>query len=169
MKIETNYLEKKIKKKLVNKKFKKWNKDSIKFLVSIFEYPKYDKLYDFNLNLLDDYINWYKKNTYITDQYPLDKLIDLYCLINCNLYKNININYIDFLEKNNNNIPNNSIFDIYFYALIAFLLIMIKYLFSFEFNQKKEEKKHIFELQIPIPDNILNNPLIKYFLGNIII
>jgi len=168
MKIEVEYLEKKIKKKLVKKHFRKWNKESIKYLVSIFEYPKYDKLYNFNLILLDDYINWYKKNSYITDQYSLDKLIDLYCLINSNIYRNIYINYDNLLDdiKTDNK---ESVFDIYFFGIIILILITIKYLFSIIYGQKREEKKNIFQLQIPIPENIINNPLIKYFLGNIII
>jgi len=168
MKIEVEYLEKKIKKKLVKKHFRKWNKDSIKFLASMFEYPKYDKLYDFNLILLDDYINWYKKNSYITDQYSLDKLIDLYCLINSNIYRNIYTNYDNLLDdiKTDNK---ESVLDIYFFGIIAVIIITIKYLFSIIYSQKIEEKKNVFQLQIPIPDNIINNPLIKYFLGNIII
>lgn len=161
-------LEKKIKKKLVNKKFNKWNKKSILFLVSIFENPKNNKWFDNILVIFDEYIRWYKENNYITDQYSLPVLIDLYCLINTNLYKGISMNYIDYLDKKPIS-ENDSIFDIYFYLLIACIFIIIKFIFSLDIYSKKEEKKNIFELQIPIPENIINNPLIKYFLGNIII
>jgi len=168
MKSDIKYLEKKIKKSLVKKQFINWNKESIKFLISIYEYPEYDQLYDFNLNLLDNYINWYKKNSYISNQYSLEKMIDLYCLINSNLYRGIYINYDNFID--NISIENKeSTFDIFFYGIVALILITIKYLFSFINNQKIEEKKHIIQLQIPLPDNLINNPLIKYFLGNIII
>jgi hypothetical protein len=90
------------------------------------------------------------------------------CLINSNLYRGIYINYEKFIDDINNE-NNECIFNLYFYGILALILITIKYLFSFIYSQKMEEKKHIYELKIPIPDNILNNPLIKYFLGNIII
>jgi hypothetical protein len=42
----------------------------------------------------------------------------------------------------------------------------LKYILYFFQFRKKEEKKHIFELKIPIPDNFINNSLIKLFLGD---
>jgi hypothetical protein len=95
-------------------------------------------------------------------------MIDLYCLINTNLYKGIYINYDNFIDDINTE-NKESIFGIYFYGILALILITIKYLLSFIYSQKVEEKKHIVQLQIPLPDNLINNPLIKYFLGNIII
>ena len=166
--MELEYLEKKIKKNLVKKNFRKWNKKSIHFLVSIYENEKYKEFYDFNLILLDDYIIWYKKNSYINDQYSLDKLIDLYCLISNNVYKNIYTNYIPFLEDRELT-KKDSFWDIYFFAIFAIILLIIKCFSNLLLNKKIEEKKQLLELQIPIPEDILKNPLIKYFLGNIII
>jgi hypothetical protein len=170
MKTELKYLEKKIKKKLIKKNFSKWNKESICLLISIFENSKYKELYDLNLILFDDYINWYKKNTYISDQYSLEKLIDLYCLIKTNTYKNIYISYDKFLENKEEDSKINSFWDIYFYAIFAIIIIFVKFFTYLMFYRKKEEEKNkIFELQIPIPQDILNNPLIKYFIGNNVI
>jgi hypothetical protein len=194
--MEIKYLEKKIKKNLIKKKFKNWNKESINFLASIYNSSKYHELYDLNLILLDDYISWYKKNNNVTEQYSLEKLIDLYCLINTNIYKNIYIDYKDFLmnkidnntenrtDNSTNNSTNNStdnstdnktdnkketVWDLSFFIIFALLFLILKCISSFIFMEKKEEKKHIFEIKLPIPDNLLNNPLIKYFLGNNII
>jgi hypothetical protein len=107
------YIDKKIKTELVEKDFHKWNKESIIFLVSIFEYKKLNSFYDFNLILLNDYIKWYKnylnndtKNN--IDMYNLESLINLYSLIKHDIRNEQNYNYEDILDENiQENIPEN--------------------------------------------------------------
>ena len=200
------YIEKKIKTELLEKDFIKWNKDSIIFLVSIFEYKKLNSFYDFNLILLNDYIKWYKnylntnndtkkdtnndtnndtKDDKI-DMYKLELLTNIYSLIKDDIKNQQNYNYEDILNENTkvNNIPNNNsnlnLFEYFLESfgitnycnftigiIITLLYIIFKYIITFIFyEKKKEEKKNIFELKIPIGDNLINNSLIKFFLGN---
>ena len=102
--MEIEYIYKKIKDNLINIEFKNWTKESIHFLVSIFEFKKYDSLYDLNLLLLNDYINWQKKSDISTRNrkknnniYNLDKLMNIYCIINENIYYGEYCNYITIL------------------------------------------------------------------------
>ena len=180
MEIEIEYIEKKIKKELIDNDFNNWNKESILFLSSIFEFKKYNKLYDLNLILLNDYIKWYEKNTEqkIESMYNIELLKKLYILIKEDILYNEHYNYENFLNENKiENISNNknyyTIFD-YFYSnnycglsmglMMTIIYIILKYIIALFYNKKKEEKRHIFELKIPIPDNLINNSLIKLFL-----
>jgi hypothetical protein len=179
------YFEKKIKIELSEKDFKDWNKESISFLVSIFEYDKLKSLYDFNLILLNDYTKWLKENE-VDDMYDLELLKRLYLSIKEDLNNNKNNSYKDFLngivkeedKSEQHEQPEPSIDEpciscpIYSYHnflvgfIITIVFILFKYFLSFIFFDKKEEKKHIFELKLPIPANLINNSLIKYFLGD---
>jgi len=97
--MEEEYIEKKIKDQLINKEFKLWDKESIDFLLSIFEYEKYNMFYNINLMLLDDYIKWYTKNINETsNNYSLENLKYIFCLINTNIYNNVHYNYIKTLN-----------------------------------------------------------------------
>jgi hypothetical protein len=195
------YFEKKIKIELSEKEFQHWNKESILFLVSIFEYDKLKSLYDFNLILLNDYIKWFKKiekDDKNVDMYDSELLTRLYLLIKEDLNNHKNSSYQDFLNgivkedkaeeyksskdessTDGTSTDESSTYEscmgtcpIYSYHnflvgfIITIVFILFKYFLSFIFFDKKEEKKHIFELKLPIPTNLINNSLIKYFLGD---
>ena len=176
-------IQQKIKKDLINKEFKDWDKTSINFLISIFEFEKYNSIYNVNLLLLNDYIRWYKK-TYNGENnekmYKIENLEYIYCLINSQIYYGLTEDYIKILNKIEENPYYYNILDkikyIYdiFYTnigfVILFCIIIIKYIITniyiFLKKEEKIEQRHIFEIKIPIPDNLINNPLIKYFLEN---
>ena len=177
-------IQQKIKEDLINKEFKDWDKTSINFLISIFEFEKYNSIYNPNLLLLDNYIKWYKKeyNEEIRqNMYKIENLEYIYCLINNKIYYNLKEDYIKILNKIEENpyyfYVLNKIIDLYDFLYtnigfgILFFIIIIKYIityiFSFFKKEEKNEQRHIFELKIPIPDNLINNPLIKYFLEKI--
>lgn len=201
MEIEKEYIEKKIKNELINKDFETWNKETINFLVSIYEHDKYNDFYSINLILLNDYINWYKKNVeesenscknstdplpiiddnlpkkhiIINDMYELKDLTYIYSIINDDIYHNIRDNYINILNYKKsyhtdlsikfNYLLNNNLFYVIIGIFLTIFYITIKYILYFFQFRKREEKKHIFEIKIPIPDNCINNSLIKLFLG----
>jgi len=174
-------IEQKIKEDLINKEFKDWDKRSINFLISIFEFEKYNTIYNVNLLLLDNYIKWYKKekNKEKNEKmYKIENLEYIYILINNKIYYGLTEDYIKILNKIEDNhyyfYILNKIIDLYdfFYTNIGFLVLLIiisiKYIittiYTFFNNKENNEKRYIFELKIPIPDNLMNNPLIKYFL-----
>lgn len=193
--MELKYIKNKIKRELLKKSFEDWNKESIIFLVYIFNNIKYSIFYEINLLLLDDYIKWYQKNNNLNDMYTVDKLIKLYCLIKEDLYYEKTNDYTYFLNEDTHidkeevtkeevSKEELSLNDFYLYfinqkfcslsiaLMISIIYIIFKYIYII-FNRinrinrinKIEEKKN-FELKIPIPEDIMNNPLIKYFLEN---
>ena len=104
MKKEIKYLEKKIKSDLINKKFEDYDKDSIKFLTSIYQFETYKDFYSMNLLILYDYIEWYKENKHNehfdkTKMYELEILKQLYSFIKEDLYNNVYYNYDYYLNK----------------------------------------------------------------------
>jgi len=183
--MEIAYLENKIKNELLNKEFKDWNKESIVTLVSVFQYCQCKQLYTINLILLDDYIKWIKKNTEsnITNQYSLEKLVELQKLINSDLYNNQNYNYEYYLEheesleKNEKieKIEKEDVCPIYnncsFYTLFIGLFLVMYLIFSnlsFCFSSRKVEiARHDNELKLPLPEDLMGNPLIKLLLQKI--
>jgi len=195
--MENEYIEKKINDQLLNKDFELWDKESIDFLISIFEHEKYNVFYDVNLLLFDDYIKWYTnkineneelENT-IINNYPLDKLKYIYHLINIDIYNNIHYNYVKILNNITNINNNTDIYDTFnlnnlftyiismltdtnfcgisFAIIITVLYAIFNYIISlFKFEKKTEEKK-VFEIKIPIHSNLINNPLVNFFLKNL--
>lgn len=174
--MEEKYVKRKIKKELLKKKFENWDKESIIFLTYVFTNKKYESYHEINLLLLDDYIKWYKKNDINkNNMYDLDKLINLYCLIKEDLLYERSNDYTNFLNNNIKNEKTCCFGDIYYYFLhdnlyslnlgviITLIYIILKYLLSFQKPANIEKK---VELKIPIPENILNNPLIKHFLSD---
>jgi len=184
--MEEEYIEKKIKDQLINKEFKLWDKESIDFLLSIFEYEKYNMFYNINLMLLDDYIKWYTKNiNEISNNYSLKNLKYIYCIINEDIYNNVHYNYIKTLNNLDNTmnildtfnlqslfnyivsiLTNTNFCSITFGIIVTILYIIFNYIIKVFTYEKIEEKKNIFEIKIPIPDNLINNSLIKLFLGD---
>lgn len=174
--MEEEYIQKKIKDKLINVEFKNWNKESINFLLSIFEFEKYSSLYSVNLMLLDDYILWYKDNTDSKfNMYELDKLRNIYCVLNEDIYYNVHYNYINIINDTKRLLPFNlselfkylsecNFFTVSGGIFLTIMFIIFKYMLNF-FSQKKEEKKNIYELKIPLPDNLISNTLMKLFMG----
>jgi hypothetical protein len=191
--MEEEYIEKKIKEQLINKDFKLWDKESIDFLLSIFENEKYNMFYNVNLMLLNDYIQWYSKNNNINDNvnnninekcnhYSLENLKYIYCLVNEDIYNNVHYDYIKTLNNLENkvnglykftlfenllNILNDKNFCSLTIGIIATIIyIIFNFIIKIFTLEKKNEKRHIFEIKIPIPDNLINNSLIKFFLDN---
>lgn len=191
--MELEYIKNKIKKELLKVKFKNWNKDTIIFLVYVFNDIKYSEFYEVNLLLLDDYIKWYQKNNTLNDMYTIDKLIKLYCLIKEDLYYEKTNDYTYFLNNDINiNIDKEEVIkkelykeelsfnDFYLYfinqkfcslsiaLMISIIYIILKYIYILFFNKiniiNKIEERKKYELKIPIPEDIMNNPLVKYFL-----
>jgi len=179
------YIEKKINDELIKKDFKLWNKDSIDFLLFIFEYKKYNVFHHVNLTLLNDYIKWYSENI-VEDPniYSLENLKYIHSLIKEDISKNIYYNYIKILNNLNNVSINDSINNDYtieniityilnllkdpnYYVLIFGIIVTILFkIFSYINTEKLYEKKNIFEFKIPVPDNLINNSLMKLFLGD---
>lgn len=100
--MEKEYLEKKIKDDLINKDFKDWCKDSVDFLVSVYQFEKCNSFFTINLLLLKDYISWLKKNNVEQNDniYTLDTLNKLYTTIKKNIKNNIFENYEEMLNDN---------------------------------------------------------------------
>jgi hypothetical protein len=181
--MDKEYIEKKIKTELVNKDFELWDKDSINFLVSIFEFEKYGEYYNINLMLLNDYIIWYKKNNcqnaiHNQNMYTVKELMNIYCIINEDIYHNVHYNYINILNKNKNYnyicddftsqfniLINNNLFFMIVGTMLTIFYIILRYILFFIPFKKNEEKKNIYEIKIPIPDNFINNNLLKFFIG----
>jgi len=181
---EEKYMKKRIKKELTKKPIDEWNKESINFLTYIYKYPKYNKLYDSNLLLLDKYIKWYKikenKELVHDNMYNIDKLIKLYVMIKEDIYYEYNYDYTHFLnnDKNKNNFVLSFIYELYYFLfgekfcsisfglMITIFYLIIKYLYNLIFLCKKEEEKKLFDFKIPISDNILNIPFIKQLLND---
>ena len=183
--MEEEYIEKKIKEQLINKDFKLWDKESIDFLLSIFENEKYNMFYNVNLMLLNDYIQWYSKNDNVNEKcnnYSLENLKYIYCLVNEDIFNNVHYNYIKTLNNLENKVIESYKFTLFenllnilndknFCSLtIGIIATIIYIIFNFIIKiftlEKKNEKRHIFEIKIPIPDNLINNSLIKFFLDN---
>lgn len=186
MNIEIEYIEKKIRDQLINKNFKLWDKESINFLISIFD-KDYKSLYNINLILLNDYIDWYLKNIKNNyNMYSIDNLEYIYNLIKENTINNIKnkdtyLNILENLDKEKNekninelnccfiydtidnfkNYINIDIFNFLFTIIFIIFIILFRYLMLL-FTQNKE-KKYILELNIPISDKLINNPITKLF------
>jgi hypothetical protein len=196
--MEKEYIENKIKKELFEKDFAIWNKETIKFILHIFDLHNYHQYFNMLLLILNDYIIWYKNNDTINDtiiehdMYNIDDLINIYEIIKKDM--NINNSYIGTLENkkeieietikhneednilDNNNIDDNqklhcplhnllNVSNIMYGIILTIFLIILKYLLSFIFYEKKDEiNKHINHNSIPT--NLIQNPLIKYLLNN---
>ena len=92
--MEREYIQKKIKSELISTDFKNWNKESIHLLVYVFEFDFLSDLYNLNLLLLKDYIDWCKKNigcheSIHDDIYQVFELENIYSKIISFDYNNI--------------------------------------------------------------------------------
>ena len=120
---------------IINNEYHKWDRDTINCILEIFEHKRYNKLYNINLNILNNYIEWYKKN-YLDNMYKLENLMQIYCYINEDIYFNRNYNYIKIL--NDMEIKDNDVeifnlcdsFDI-FNIMVALILVIIYIIFRF--------------------------------------
>ena len=149
-------IKKKIKKELIDKDFIMWNKDSIKFLISIFSNDDYKDLYNDNLELFHKYIIWLKDNKFnkfnFKNRYSYDILVELLVLIKKDLYYDKKYNYIselDIIEKfynpkkiydyNINYLCN----DFIYFIFIGFILLyfFIKFLCNFFINNYLKNSK----------------------------
>lgn len=176
--MEIEYSKKKIKNQLLNKEFNKWNKDSIITLTSIFQYSQCEELYTINLMLLDDYIKWYEtcKDALLLNQYSLKKLIDLQKLIKDDLYHNEHYNYESYLNeevniKNDYKEEYSLINDYSFYTLFMGIFLVMYLIFSnlsccFS-NKRVEIQRSDHELKLPLPEDLMSNPLIKLLLQKV--
>jgi len=182
-------MEKNIKKKLLKKDFKKWDKKSILFLISVYKDEKFNSFYELNILLLDDYIKWRVINSTDKDMYNLNKLINLYCLIKKDIYCGKTNDYELFLKDDifspdcipqdyhssshkhlDKNIdgPICIIHNIY-HLIIGFIIMMMYILFQYFysiiiFKSPQIENNKILELNIPIQEDTLNNQFIKKIL-----
>jgi hypothetical protein len=50
-------------------------------------------------------------------------------------------------------------------TMLTIFYIILRYILFFIPFKKNEEKKNIYEIKIPIPDNFINNNLLKFFIG----
>jgi len=149
-------IKKKIKKELVDKDFIMWNKDSIKFLISIFSNDDYKDLYNDKLELFHKNIIWLKDNKFnkfdFKNRYSYDILVELLVLIKKDLYYDKKYNYIselDIIEKfynpkkiNDYNI-NYLCNDFIYFIFIGFILLyfFIKFLCNFFINNYLKNSK----------------------------
>ncbi len=174
--MEIEYSKKKIRDELLNKEFDEWNKDSIITLISIFQYSQCKELYTISLMLLDDYIKWYNNTKELLDQYPVKKLIDLQKLIKDDLYHNEHYNYESYLNEEVN-IKNEykeeySCYNDYgLYSLFIGIFLVMYLIFSnlsYCFvNKRVEIVRNDHELKLPLPEDLMSNPLIKLLLQKV--
>ena len=184
-------MEKNVKKKLLKKDFKKWDKESINFLISVYKDEKFNSFYELNILLLDDYIKWRIINSTDKNMYNLNKLIDLYCLIKKDIYSGKTNDYELFLKDDifspnciaeNNSLSNDKFSDEFieepiciihnvYHLIIGFIIMMMYILFQYFysmiiFKNPQIEHNKILELNVPIPitEDIFNNQFIKNFL-----
>jgi len=83
--IKANSIKDEIQTKLIDTDFEQWDKYSIIFLVSIFQYNQYEELYEGNLNLLKRYIDWARNNQDKVagkNMYSYYTLVQIYHIIN---------------------------------------------------------------------------------------
>ena len=158
-------LQEKIKIELKDIDFKNWNKNSIDFLISIFESDKYNSLYNDNLILLNDYIEWYRNNS-VQDMYNFNNINKIYFLIKEDIKVNIRDNYVNLLHNIENNKINtydyyskyNISYDNMFTILIFLIFLNLLYLIRNIYNTFYIKKPvYLFELKIPLSENITNN------------
>jgi len=106
--MELEFIEKKVKDELINKPFREWNKESIHFLLRIFESPVYHSFTTINLILLNDYILWKEKNEPIKcmesqyleeEMYSLEHLQKIYSIVNENIANQRYYNYVHMLSQ----------------------------------------------------------------------
>jgi hypothetical protein len=106
--MELEFIEKKVKDELINKPFREWNKESIHFLLRIFESPVYHSFTTINLILLNDYILWKEKNEPIQcmesqyleeEMYSLEHLQKIYSIVNENIANQRYYNYVHMLSQ----------------------------------------------------------------------
>jgi hypothetical protein len=110
--IKAYSLKDEIEDKLIKKNFEDWDKYSISFLVSIFQYKQYEEFYEGNLSLLKKYIDWARNNqdkVYGKNMYKYDILVKIYHMINDDLFYNrkydhrIDLNNLEMKDKFFNN------------------------------------------------------------------
>ena len=106
-------------------KYKVWNKKSIDSLLNI-------TLTNNTLKILDNYIQWYKKNNNEKlNMYSIDNLKHIYCLIHNDLYyDDIQTDYIKilhYLDNKNTIIDYSSFIIIIIIFLILFLIKCLIY------------------------------------------
>jgi hypothetical protein len=184
--MEIEYHKKKIKNELLDLDFSAWTKESIITLVSVFQYSQCKELYTISLMILDDYLKWYKNNKdyYSSKQYSLEKLIDLQKLIKDDLFHNQHYNYESYLDEelkmknpmeNSNKDYNYEEYSLYndygFYTLFIGIFLVMYIIFgnlSWCFSSRKVEiAKSDNELKLPLPEDLVSNPLIKLLLQKV--
>jgi len=115
--MELEFIEKKVKDELINKPFQEWNKESIHFLLRIFESPVYHSFTTINLILLNDYILWKEKNEPIQcmesqyleeEMYSLEHLQKIYSIVNENIANQRYYNYVHMLSQFKKNSVNDN-------------------------------------------------------------
>lgn len=147
--VKAYFLKDDIEERLVKVNFEDWDKYSISFLVSIFQYKQYEEFYEGNLSLLKKYIDWARNNqdkVYGKNMYKYDTLVKIYHMINDDLFYNRKYDYIidlNNLEMKNIFLKNN--YDTYacdFYTsglfqfssgffIFSIILILIFFIISF--------------------------------------
>jgi hypothetical protein len=171
--MKIDYIEKKIKKNLINKKFKKWDKDTIDYMITIYEINYFSNIRIHIYLLLNDYINWLNKNNKTNiNIYNINDLINLKKKMENNIDKiSLDYNKDDLLIQNINDNEEYT-----FDNIIIFLTIFILCLFLYEIlkknfysNNKIDKNNHyIFPTNNIFNKDLLENPIIKtvfnYFL-----
>jgi len=150
--VKAYFLKDDIEERLVKVNFEDWDKYSISFLVSIFQYKQYEEFYEGNLSLLKKYIDWARNNqdkVYGKNMYKYDTLVKIYHMINDDLFYNrkydhrIDLNNLemkDIFFKNNYGNYDTYTCDLYTSGLFQFssgffifsiILILIFFIISF--------------------------------------
>jgi hypothetical protein len=158
-----------INEKLINTKFELWDKYSILFLVSIFEFKEYQELYEENLALLKKYILWARDNqdkVIGKNMYKYYTLVKIYHIINDDIFYDRHFDYKVDLNNTELKYCNNDYEDIGLYVcgggfimfgvffVILFIILSIKNFLLLTYKKS-------FINNIPVYTPPLNIPILK--------
>jgi len=158
-----------INEKLINTEFELWDKYSILFLVSIFEFKEYNELYEGNLALLKKYILWARDNqdkVIGKNMYKYYTLVKIYHVINDDIFYNRHFDYKIDLNNTELKYCNNEYEDMGLYLcggsfimfgvffIILFIILCIKNFFLLTYK-----KSYISNISSYTPP--LNIPVFK--------
>lgn len=149
-KIKAYSIKDEINEKLINTEFELWDKYSIIFLVSIFEFKEYSELYEGNLELLKKYILWARDNqdkVIGKNMYKYYTLVKIYHMINDDIFYDRHFDYKVDLNNTESKYSNNEYEDIGLYVcggsfiifgmffVILFIILSIKNFFLLTYKK----------------------------------
>ena len=181
-----DYVKNYIKKNLINNDFENWTKDHIYFLLYIFENSYYKEFNTVCIYVLGNYIDWCITNHILNTPFHINNLKYIYCLINNDIVLGTTQKYKDILYKKQ--------YKPFYYELLDIIKCLMDFIFTdfglgilfiigllffrlffkifwfrpfFEIGFNYPEKKHIFELNVPLPDKFINNKFVQFIIDKL--